>query len=636
MDTGCNMIWRLPLRAARSEGCMPLLKTLKGQVLLISVAFLALGLATLTAANYFSSRSQAYESLAAQSQALARSHAEALRDWVRAKAGIIEASAAAVGDADPVPPLRMLQKGGSYLTTYFGYADKRTAFSEPQNLPPDYDPTSRPWYQQAARSESSVLTRPYADAGGAGLVVTFARAVRSGGSVQAVAAGDVSLAAVVANVASIKPTPSSYAFLVGGDGAIIAHPELKLALQPATAIAADLTAAMLQQLATRTELHAIELQGRPMLLSVVPVEGTDWLLAVATDRAEALRAIRTLLQVSLLAGGAVLVAALVLLAAILARRLRRLTLVRDAMHEIGEGDGDLSRRIDTHGEDELAQIAASFNNFAGKLSGVLAQIRDASQSVRVASEEIATGNHDLSSRTELTASSLEQTSASMQQLTETVQHNAEAARQANQLVAQATSVARHGGVVVGNVVSTMEQINAASHKIADIIQVIDGIAFQTNILALNAAVEAARAGEQGRGFAVVAGEVRSLAGRSAEAAREIRALIGTSVEQVDAGSRLVQDAGTTMSDIMDSVQRVNDIMAEITTSTSEQSTSIAEVGQAVSHLDQMTQQNAALVEQSAAAAQSLKDQSARLSDVVGTFRLSDAHAGAQRALLPAP
>ena len=203
-----------------------------------------------------------------------------------------------------------------------------------------------------------------------------------------------------------------------------------------------------------------------------------------------------------------------------------------------------------------------------------------------------------------------------------MRHNADAARQANQLVAQASNVAQHGGQVVGNVVTTMDQINAASRKINDIIGVIDGIAFQTNILALNAAVEAARAGEQGRGFAVVAGEVRSLAQRSAEAAREIKTLINTSVEQVENGSRLVHDAGTTMNDIVTSVQRVTDIMAEITASTNEQSTSINEVGQAVAQLDQMTQQNAALVEESAAAAQSLKDQSVRLSEVVGTFRLS--------------
>ena len=221
-----------------------------------------------------------------------------------------------------------------------------------------------------------------------------------------------------------------------------------------------------------------------------------------------------------------------------------------------------------------------------------------------------------------------------QQLTETVRHNADSARQANQLVAQASSVAQHGGQVVGNVVTTMDQINAASRKINDIIGVIDGIAFQTNILALNAAVEAARAGEQGRGFAVVAGEVRSLAQRSAEAAREIKTLINTSVEQVENGSRLVHDAGTTMTDIVTSVQRVTDIMAEITASTNEQSTSINEVGQAVAQLDQMTQQNAALVEESAAAAQSLKDQSVRLSEVVGTFRLSTDSAHAAPRLSP--
>ena len=601
---------------------MSLLKTLKGQILLVSVGCLVAGLLALTAANYLTARSQAYASLTAQSQALAQSHIEALRDWARSKSLVVASAAAALEDADAAKPLNMLAKAGNFHTTYFGYADKRTVFSEAQNLPPDYDPTARPWYRQAAGSDAAVLTAPYADAGGAGLVVTFAKAVREGGNVKAVMAGDVSLADVVANVASIKPTPSSYAFLVGGDGTIIAHPDVKLALKPATDVAAALTAPALAGMAQRADLNALDLQGRPVLLTVAPVTGTPWLLAIALDRGEALQAITTMLQVSLGAGIVVLLVALVVLAGILSQRLRRLTQVRDAMHEIGAGDGDLSRRIDAQGQDELAQIAASFNSFAGKLSGVLAQIRDASSSVRVAAEEIATGNHDLSGRTELTASSLQQTSASMQQLTETVRHNADSARQANQLVAQASGVAKHGGQVVGNVVTTMDQINAASRKINDIIGVIDGIAFQTNILALNAAVEAARAGEQGRGFAVVASEVRSLAGRSADAAKEIKQLISASVEQVENGSRLVHDAGTTMNEIVTSVQRVTAIMAEITASTHEQSTSISEVGQAVSQLAQMTQQNAALVEQSAAAAQSLKDQSVRLSEVVGTFRLS--------------
>ena len=599
---------------------MAWMKTLRGQILLICVAFLVAGLAALAAANYLAVRSQAYASLEAQSRALALSHTEALRDWARSKALIVQASAAALDDPEAARALNMLQKAGSFLTTYFGYADKRTVFSEPQNLPPDYDPTSRPWYKQATSAQAPILTAPYPDAGGAGLVVTFAAAARQGSDVKAVLAGDVSLSAVVANVASIKPTPSSYAFLVGSDGNIIAHPDVKLALKPATELSAQLSASALAQMARSTGLSAMDLQGRAMLLAVAPVEGTPWMLAIALDKAEALAAITTMLQVSI-ATGMVLAAGLAL-AAILARRLRRLTQVRDAMHDIGSGEGDLARRIDAQGEDELAQIATDFNSFASKLSGVLLQIRDASGSVRVAAEEIASGNQDLSSRTELTASNLQQTTASMEQLTETVRQNADAARQANQLVAQASSVAQHGGKVVGDVVSTMEQINSASRKISDIIGVIDGIAFQTNILALNAAVEAARAGEQGRGFAVVASEVRSLASRSAEAAKEIKGLISASVQEVANGSRLVNDAGTTMTDIVTSVQRVTDIMAEISASTSEQSTSIAEVGQAVNQLDQMTQQNAALVEESAAAAQSLKDQSVRLTEVVGSFRLA--------------
>ena len=602
---------------------MAFLRTLKGQILLVSVTCLLAGLLALTVANYLTARSQAYASLTAQPQALAHSHIETLRDWARSKAQVVESAVAALNDADAEKSLLMLAKAGNFHTTYFGYADKHTVFSEPQNLPADYDPTTRPWYQIAATSEQSVLTAPYADAGEAGLVVTFAKAVREGGSVKAVMAGDVSLAAVIANVAAIKPTPSSYAFLVGRDGTVIAHPDVKLALQPATVIAPALTATALSDMAQRKDLTALDLQGRAVLLTVAPVTGTPWLLAIAMDRDEALKSITTMLQVSLGAGILVLLVALVIQAGILSRRLRRLTQVRDAMHEIGEGDGDLSRRIDAQGADELAQIAASFNNFARKLSDVFAQIRDASHSVQLASEEIAIGNQDLSSRTELAASSLQQTAASMQQLTETVRHNAEAARQANELVTNAANVAQQGGTVVGNVVSTMERINTASRKISDIIGVIDGIAFQTNILALNAAVEAARAGEQGRGFAVVASEVRSLAHRSAEAAREIKTLISTSVEQVENGSRLVNLAGSTMTDIVASVQRVTNIMAEVTASTQEQSTSIAEIGQAVSHLDQMTQQNAALVEESAAAAESLKDQSVRLSSVVSSFRLSD-------------
>jgi methyl-accepting chemotaxis protein len=288
-------------------------------------------------------------------------------------------------------------------------------------------------------------------------------------------------------------------------------------------------------------------------------------------------------------------------------------------------DGDLSHDdLRAEGRDETARLLQSLLDMQASLAHIVSQVKASTDSISTASTEIAHGNADLSARTEQTASSLQQTASSMMQLTGTVKQSAEAAGQANQLASSASAVASRGGDVVSQVVSTMDEISASSKKIADIIGVIDGIAFQTNILALNAAVEAARAGEQGRGFAVVASEVRSLAQRSAEAAKEIKALIGTSVDKVETGSKLVQDAGTTMNEIVASVQRVSDIIGEITAAASEQSDGIGQVNGAVTQLDQMTQQNAALVEQSAAAAQSLKEQAHKLAGVVGTFRLHEA------------
>jgi methyl-accepting chemotaxis protein len=283
--------------------------------------------------------------------------------------------------------------------------------------------------------------------------------------------------------------------------------------------------------------------------------------------------------------------------------------------------GDLTSKSVERNSDETGQLLLALQKMSDSLTNTVTQVRSATDSINTASAEIASGNQDLSARTEQAASNLEETAASMEQLTSTVRQSADSARQANQLAASAAEIAVRGGNVVGQVVTTMDEINASSKKISDIISVIDGIAFQTNILALNAAVEAARAGEQGRGFAVVAGEVRNLAQRSAEAAKEIKTLIGNSVDRVENGSRLVAEAGQTMSEIVGSVQRVSDIIGEITAASGEQSDGIGQVNVAVNQLDQMTQQNAALVEQSTAAAESLKDQAHRLAQVVQVFRL---------------
>ncbi|HOB95180.1 MAG TPA: methyl-accepting chemotaxis protein [Aquabacterium sp.] len=286
--------------------------------------------------------------------------------------------------------------------------------------------------------------------------------------------------------------------------------------------------------------------------------------------------------------------------------------------------GDLTHPIDTTGRDEAADMLRALQAMQQSLSRLVGQVRAGVESVSTASGEIAAGNADLSQRTEQQASSLQQTAASMEQLSGTVRSSTDTAQEANRMASSASTAAQRGGEVVSQVVTTMQDISASSKKIADIIGVIDGIAFQTNILALNAAVEAARAGEQGRGFAVVASEVRSLAQRSAEAAKEIKVLIGASVDRVESGARQVQEAGDAMSEIVAQVQRVSQMIGALSDASAEQSAGIGQIGQAVTQLDQVTQQNAALVEQSAAAAESLRDQAVRLTEVVGSFRVATA------------
>jgi methyl-accepting chemotaxis protein len=288
--------------------------------------------------------------------------------------------------------------------------------------------------------------------------------------------------------------------------------------------------------------------------------------------------------------------------------------------------GDLASAIEVRSNDEVGQLEAALRDMNASLSGIVAGVRGGTATIERASAEIAAGNHDLSLRTEAQASALQETAASLEQLLGTVRQNADNARQANQMVLTATSVAGQGGAAVEQVVSRMDAINAASRKVVDIIGVIDGIAFQTNILALNAAVEAARAGEQGRGFAVVAGEVRTLAQRSAAAARQIKALIGESAGAIDAGARLAVDAGRTIQEVVASVQSVAAIMAEISAASAEQLAGIEQVNGAIAQVDGATQQNAALVEQAVAAAAAMREQARELSKAVGVFRLAGAAA----------
>ncbi|WP_394792473.1 Cache 3/Cache 2 fusion domain-containing protein [Rhodoferax sp.] len=350
--------------------------------------------------------------------------------------------------------------------------------------------------------------------------------------------------------------------------------------------------------------------------------GTGWLVAEVSESESMAQYWRNMSMVwGLLALAAALlgVGIYLLVRRTVSQPLGELTLAVTAVAQ-----GDLTQSFATRRRDEIGMLVNEVEGMRQRYLQAMSQVRASVESIGTASAEIASGNQDLSARTEQTASNLQRTASSMEEFTSTLQQSADAARQANQMAASAAEVAARGGAVVGQVVATMDDINHSSKKIADIIGVIDGIAFQTNILALNAAVEAARAGEQGRGFAVVASEVRSLAQRSAEAAREIKVLIGASVSKVESGSQLVQNAGSTMDEIVSSVKRVGDIISEITAAAAEQSAGIGEVNTAVGQLDQMTQQNAALVEQSAAAAESLRDQAERLAQAVAVFKLSAA------------
>ena len=604
---------------------MPKFSSLRSRIIFVVGLLTFAGLIILTVTNMLVAKRHSLQDLKVATTALARSHAESVGLWVAARQQVVRSMAATADMADPVEALKQAKIAGGVDTAYVGFPDKRMIFSDKQDLPPGYDPTTRPWYQQAAAGSGIALTEPYLDAATKKLVITFAAAVKDGGTVKAVTALDVFMDGVASNVASIRPTPNTFGFIVSKGGKVMVHENVAKVLKPASEIAPALGGSDLLSL-SKDSLADITVDGVDRLVHVEPIPGTEWLLVVALHKEEALAGITAMSRASFINSIVISLVTVVLMGMLLTRLLGRLVVLRDTMHEIGSGSGDLTLRLSGDGTDELAAIGQSYNQFVGKMQGVLAHVRQSAEGVATASAEIAQGNNDLSARTEQQASALEETAASMEELGSTVKQNADSAREANQLAMTASTVAVQGGEVVGQVVETMKGINDSSKKISDIISVIDGIAFQTNILALNAAVEAARAGEQGRGFAVVASEVRSLAGRSAEAAKEIKMLINASVERVEQGTVLVDKAGVTMTEVVGSIRRVTDIMGEISAASSEQALGVQQVGEAVTQMDQTTQQNAALVEQMAAAATGLKGQAQDLVQVVAVFKLGqDTH-----------
>ena len=545
------------------------------------------------------------------------SHNMAIADWVNSKMTVITSAQPVALSDDPVPVFKQLALAGGFTNVYVGYASKTAKFSDPTGVPADYDPTLRPWYQQAVSADGPVVTAPYVDAGTGKLVVTFAVPVKEQGALKAVVAGDVAMDSVVANVRGIHPTPASSGLLLDSNGTVIAGSDPALTLKPFTETIKGTDFATLKS----GSLVDGTFNGREKTFLATAVPGTHWLLVVALDNGDATAGMRSLLKASALSLAILALLSGALMHLLIARLLKRLSGIRDAMNSIANGTNDLSQRLPDKGGDEVAQIAQAFNAFSDKLSVVMVQLRDASASVKNAAHEIAAGNQDLSGRTEQAASSLRETASAVEEITASVTQSNESAAEANEQAIKASAAASRGGDVVAQAISTMQSIELASAKIGDITSVIDGIAFQTNILALNASVEAARAGEQGRGFAVVAGEVRNLASRSAQAAKEIKSLIDSTTESVATGSRFVHLAGDSMDEIRASVGSVSGIMREISIATREQMKGIHEINHAVTHLDRMVQQNAELVVQSAAAASALQSQAGDLAETAGHFRI---------------
>ena len=505
----------------------------------------------------------------------------------------------------------------------------------------DPKPGANDWYDVPKRTGKPVFTEPYLYPvdGKSVLMASLVSPIMIDGSFRGAASADFMLTRLTTILAGLKVIEGGKLALISHGGLYASHPSADLLGKPAS----DVPAAGLDKVRQGQPYEYEDGQGNIHLLQplLVHPEIAPWSVELSFPKRVATAPARELLTYTLLVALLCAAATAGILVLVVYRLTRPLRTLGAAMTELSSGDADLRVKLDVKGTDELAVIGKGFNQFVEKIHAVLLQVQASADNVARSSAEIAQGNNDLSARTEQQASSLEETAASVEELTGTVRENADHARQANQLAASASDVAQKSGAVVGRVIETMTSINDSSNKIVDIISVIDGIAFQTNILALNAAVEAARAGEQGRGFAVVATEVRSLAQRSAAAAKEIKLLIDDSVDKVAAGSKLVDEAGATMEQVVDSVRKVTAIMADISVATTEQSDGIAQVNQALAQMDGVTQQNAALVEEAAAAAESLQEQAQHLAGVVSVFKLGEqarqpAPAGATPVRAPQP
>jgi methyl-accepting chemotaxis protein len=599
-----------------------MLNSIRTRLLAATILIVILSLLVNTFVNYTVSARANQRLLDASLTSLAESHVATIQHWVAARSAHIEALLPSISEDNPLSSLKLISVAGDFFNVFEVAAGKKFIASDMSGVPEGFDATIRPWYQEAKQAGKTILTNPYVDIGTGKLTVTVASPLVEQGVFQGVVGGDIDISDVTDNVRMINPTKHSFGMLIAADGTIIAHPDDALTLKPLKSISENIS--LTQLLTSKTPFQAT-ISGREAYMIALPIPGTSWYIAIARDLEEAQQGMRDQLMMSALVTIVLIVLSSLFIHYLVRSSIKPLDRTRVLMDEmmdaIAAGNGDLTRRLPVMGNREVVQIASAFNRFVDKLAAVIGTIHYGSESVRSTSLEISQGTQELATRTETAAANLQQTSAALEEISATAMNAASAADRANTAVLEAAEVARSSGESIGEVTQTMNGIERASEKIGNIIGVIDGITFQTNILALNASVEAARAGEQGRGFAVVASEVRNLAGRSAEAAKEIRELVENTVYSVSTGVRQVQQASNTIQEVVDSVSSVTVMMSEISRSAQEQTTGINEINQAVAQLDSMVQKNAALVEASSASSGALQKQATELAQVVGQFKI---------------
>jgi methyl-accepting chemotaxis protein len=597
-------------------------QTIRGRLVGMCVLITALALLGLSCAVILLVRNQTLDGIDQRITQSAKLHAQELTGWVQDKQRITASIKQSVGQPNVSDFLLAAQQAGGFDDAYIGYPEPgHHSFSHP--MPEGYNASQRPWYLGAVRAGGPHMTPAYVDAGTGKLTISFAEPVLRNGEVIGVVGSDVHLDAVTRMVASIPVDDSSFAVLVDAQGQMLAPPAGRemLTLKSVEEFLPGLGQHELTGLIEQGEHRLVNVQGVSWMIYGVAVRGTSWSLLLAVQRDVAMQGVEHLLWLALGITVICVMLAAVLLTLTIRRLLARMYEVRDAMQNIASDHGDLTLRLDAQGRDELAHIAQAFNHFAHKVAGVMGRIKVSAEALRLASKEIASANLDLSSRTEQQASSLETTAAALKQLSTNVVQTAGEARQGEQLSAESAEIVLRNEQMMHAVTLQMEEITQSSRQMGEIIGVIESIAFQTNILALNAAVEAARAGEQGRGFAVVAAEVRTLAQRSATAAKEIRALIGNASQHVSQGRELARQAEQTMQLMTSKAGQVANIISGFAQASREQSDGIAQINHTLAQIDGGTQQNAALVEQGAAAAQALQEQASHLADAVAAFRL---------------